>query len=712
MKIQDLPALRKYFGTRWLARRGFYALNLRSGSFRRRMPAQKWTDPAMSKGLPADAEKFLEERRKRGPRFFFSSTQRETYRPLLLHWDDETRRSVTQAEGIARGVFRLFEHEDRPLGFPPNWHTNPITGARSPTDCHWSEISDFKFGDIKTIWEPSRFGFAYPLVRAYWRSGHERFAESFWLLVEDWREHNQPQQGANWKCGQEAAFRAMAWCFGLYGFLEAEATTANRVLQLTQMLGFTAHRIEANIDYAISQANNHGISEALGLWTIGTLFPEFAQARKWRELGRSVLETEGRKLIYEDGAFAQHSMNYHRLVLHDYVWALRLGELQEEPFSEELQMRVRRAGEFLLQLQDETTGALPNYGHNDSALILPLNNCEHHDYRPVIAATQFLSAGTKPFAPGPWDEDLLWLFGRNSLAAPVESPTRADFRADRGGYYTLRSAKSFVFARCANFRHRPGQADMLHVDLWWRGENIALDPGTYGYNASEPWGDSFAGAAMHNTVTVDGRDQMERAGRFLWLPWLESRLHCSQRTGAFAYLEGEHDGYQRLTHPVTCRRGVLDLGDDLWLVLDDLKSAREHDYRLHWLVADLPNEYEENLRRLSISAREGECVIQCGVLTGSAECSLVRADETSARGWRAPFYGCREPALSLALRQRARATKFWTLFSSRPYAIDVEENTVQIRCDSSSIHVELATDSSNTLIRSIRGAGEELTVAE
>jgi len=53
------------------------------------------------------------------------------------------------------------------------------------------------------IWEPSRFGFAYALVRAYWRSGDERYAELFWQLVEDWRANNTPQLGPNWKCGQE-----------------------------------------------------------------------------------------------------------------------------------------------------------------------------------------------------------------------------------------------------------------------------------------------------------------------------------------------------------------------------------------------------------------------------------------------------------------------------------------------------------------------------
>ena len=29
--------------------------------------------------------------------------------------------------------------------------------------------------------------------------------------------------------------------------------------------------------------------------------------------------------------------------------------------------------------------------------------------------------------------------------------------------------------------------DQLHLDLWWRGLNIAQDAGTYLYNADPPW---------------------------------------------------------------------------------------------------------------------------------------------------------------------------------------------------------------------------------
>ncbi|MFP3472466.1 heparinase II/III family protein, partial [Micrococcus sp. SIMBA_144] len=71
------------------------------------------------------------------------------------------------------------------------------------------------FGDIKWIWELSRFSFVYPLVRAYTTTKDEKYAIDFWEMFEDFVKHNPPELGANYKCGQEMSFRIMAWTFGL-----------------------------------------------------------------------------------------------------------------------------------------------------------------------------------------------------------------------------------------------------------------------------------------------------------------------------------------------------------------------------------------------------------------------------------------------------------------------------------------------------------------
>lgn len=677
----------KTFGPAWLAYRLGYAVRLRSGLFRYQLPATSWaaqplaaflSDPALAK-----PEGYLAYRREHCPQFFFAPTDRLQYISLLKRWDREGEDVVDTAEKFSQGMLSYFSHMPVSIGCPPDWHRNPFSHNASPADCHWSEIDDFAAGDIKLIWEPNRFSFVYALVRAYWRTKEEQYAELFWRLVEDWRHHNPPQQGVNWKCGQEISFRIMAWCFGLYGFLDAPATTPERVLMLAQMIAVSGERITANLSYALSQNNNHGISEGMGLWTIGLLFPELRAAPTWQETGWHVLETQGKKLIYDDGSFSQHSVNYHRVMLHDYIWSLRLAELHGHRPKADLYERVRNATEWLYQIQDDVSGQVPNYGANDGTLVLPLTNCSYRDFRPIIQAAHYAIRGTRCYSSGVWDEELLWLFGPDALNAPLALLKRTDLHATDGGYYTLRSPQSFAFIRCGAFRHRPGEADLLHVDLWWRGQNIASDTGTYSYNAPAPWNNPFAHTAHHNTVTVDGLDQMERVSKFLWLPWAtgQKQWHAQSTHKSLAYWEGQHDGYARLAAPVSYCRGILRLDEEWWAVVDVLRSAESHLYRLHWLLRDYPYTWNEAARSLTVQTPAGAYYMQMATLAHNGSASLVRADCESTRGWHAPYYYSREPAISVDLQVSAYSLICWTVFGPQPSQLRQDEATLEIHTE-------------------------------
>jgi asparagine synthase (glutamine-hydrolysing) len=628
---------------------------------------------------------------------------------LLKRWDKEGESAVNAAEKLSQGVFTYFSHTPVATGCPPAWHRNPFSQYEFSRKQHWSEIDEFAAGDIKLVWEPNRFSFIYMLVRAYWRTGDERYAELFWQLVEDWRIHNPPQQGVNWKCGQEISFRVMAWCFGLYGFLESAPTTAERVAMLAQMIAVSGQRIAANLSYALNQNNNHGISEGAGLWTIGLLFPEFRVARMWQDTGRQVLETQGEHLIYNDGAFSQHSVNYHRVMLHDYLWSLRLGEQHEHRLSATLCRQVRKAAEWLYQIQDERSGRVPNFGANDGALVLPLTNCDYLDFRPVLQSAHHATNGTRCYVNGIWDEELLWLCGPDALRTPLAAPARVDLHASDGGYHTLRSPQSFAFVRCGAFRHRPGEADLLHVDLWWRGQNIASDAGTYSYNAPAPWNNSLAHTAHHNTVTVDGLDQMERVNKFLWLPWASGRVRCFKQSlqETLTYWEGEHDGYARLPDPVSCRRGILRVAEEWWVVVDVLRGATQHRYRLHWLFCNYHYRWNEAARSLTLRTPAGRYYMQMATLADNVEVSLVRADHEGPRGWRSPYYYFREPAISVGLQTSARSLLCWTVFGPQPSQIQQTERTLEIHTDRwhAKVRQEAELDEQDPLVANVTLSG-------
>ena len=695
-------ALATSFGLRWILFRVQYFVLHRTGMMRRRFRARSWDDAPLADLLKdpseASADRYYSVRRGAASRFLFDPADRARVGALLQQLGSRDV-ILHEADSLLDGRWSWFGGPPVQVGTPPDWHRNPFTGQRAPSDIHWSALGDFAFGDIKVIWEPSRFSCVYALVRASWATGDDKYAELFWTLVESWRRENPPGFGANWKCGQETSFRIMAWCFGLYGFIDSSATTPERVVQLAQMIALSAERVEANIDYALSQENNHGISEGLGLFTVGLLFPELKDAARWRTNGRRVLESLGRSLIYDDGAFSQHSLNYHRVMLHDYCWVIRLADVCEEPLSVELRARVLAAVRFLYALQDADTGRVPQYGAFDGSLILPLANGSRDDFRSVVQAGFALLAGHRVFESGPWDEEMLWLLGPLALALPLEPPRRTALEAHVGGYYTLRGTNGFAFMRCASFRHRPGHADQLHVDLWWKGINIASDPGTYGYNATATWARQFDETSVHNTVVVDGLDQMDRVSRFLWYPWSTGRVRPSRQSGTEGYWEGEHDGYTRLSPSVSHRRAVLRLSDDAWLVLDAMDSGSERVFQQHWLLPDVPHQFNADRGIVTIETDEGEYGLRAGVLGAPATTSLVRADPDSARGWRAERYGARVPALSLETATRTSSAVMWTVFSAVPCDVAMTRNGVEIETASWRATAQIDARSAGPLAR-------------
>ena len=273
---------------------------------------------------------------------------------------------------------------------------------------------------------------------------------------------------------------------------------------------------------------------------------------------------------------------------------------------------------------------------------------------------------------------------------------RTDLRAATRGYYTLRTDAGFAFMRCGSHApgHRPGQQDQLHVDIWWRGQNIAIDAGTYSYNPPEPWGHDLALAAMHNTVDVDGRGQSDRVSGFLSLPWAVARITANLRSnrGRLAYLEGETDAYQRLEDPVRCRRAVVRVGPEHWLVLDRLIGTDGHTYRLHWLLGDWPYEWFPDEGRMLLNTPSGPYQVRLGCLSAAPELQLVRAEDESARGWRAPHYLDRRPALGLSATVRASGCTFWSLLGPPEADVSFERGWMHVHLADQSAAVRWNVD--------------------
>lgn len=678
--FRNLNSLIWSHGGQWLMFRVSYALRKQTGLIRRQMPQYQWADRPLAtwlrKNVPSTPQSYFEWRKKNSPKFFFNSPLSDRRGQDALRtadwsegpWDSQT--ATAEADRILSGELQYFSHTWHKVGFPPDWHADPVTGIRLDSQKHWSELSDDAELDIKFIWEPSRFAMVYTLVRAYASTRDEKYAAAFWDLIDSWAESNPPNTGPNWMDGQEAALRLLAWTFGFYAFFESPSTTPERVARFVVMVAAHAERIYKNIDYAISTHSNHTISEAFGLWSAGLLFPELKESNKYFDLGKKLLEQEAVAQIFPDGGYSMYSLNYHRFILHLYLCAIRLAELNQSPVSSLLINRVSASIDYLSHLIDPETGKMPVYGSNDGALVLPLNTCDFTDYRPLLQLGSYITRKVTMFEPGPWDEDLNWLSSTNTLTPAPLSLKHSSF--PHAGTHLLHGPHSRAVLRCTDHRSRPSHADQLHMDLWMHGHHIAIDPGTYLYSGTEPWRNGLAHTSVHNTVTVDHLDQMKMLTRFTWTNWSHGKVLRHEES----LWQGEHNGYRRLPDPVDHKRTVMSLGQDRWLVIDHLRAGSPHHYALHWLLNDFPVQQKENV--LFLSAASTKLQVEVGLLDGKADLSIVRADPHSTRGWRSHYYGVKEPAVSVMLETDQPQALFWTFFGLESDIIHLDGNILKV----------------------------------
>jgi hypothetical protein len=494
------------------------------------------------------------------------------------------------------------------------------------------------------------------LGRAYHFSRDEKYAAAFWQQAETFLDANPPYLGPHWMSGQEVAIRLMAFVWSGQVFAGSRHSTPERLGRLAQAVINHAVRIPPTLAYARSQANNHLLTEAAGLYTAGLALSGHPWAAGWRTLGWKWLNEGLQSQIDGYGEYSQHSTNYHRLMLQVALWVDALLRREGEHWPHQTAEALARSVHWLLALLDPGTGKTPNLGANDGAYLFPMTVCRFEDFRPVLhaAARAFLNYD---LPHGVWDEMAEW------YGVPLGAPKYLQLPRYLGDQ--LYGKESWAYLRTAQFSSRPSHADQLHVDLWWHGLNIAQDAGTYLYNGAPPWDNALVTAFVHNTVTLDRRDQMQRAGRFLYLDWVnayrKSRIEGDPRI--LQYASGRHYGY--MSQGVRHTRSVSAYADGRWLVQDELLhlrmpfQKRKLLFRLHWLFPDWEWSADGGARLLvlRLNSPRGWITVRVTAESPFSQVTLARAGERlygdgpveEVMGWCSPTYGVKVPALALAV---------------------------------------------------------------
>jgi hypothetical protein len=541
------------------------------------------------------------------------------------------------AERVMAGRLRLFSDRIQESGFPPDWTINSLTGSSAiPRGLHWTRIAAIPLDDLKGYWELSRFDGLVVLTLGWLVSKDPRIADAWNLWLSDWSQANPVNTGVNWLCAQEAGLRLLQTL--LCAELIVIHSDSKLLAPLERFAVEHCRRIEPTTLYAAAQDNNHGTTEAAALYVGGGWLRQrgdCGRGKGWMDLGRRWLERLVPRLIMPDGSFAQHSVNYHRLVLDTLslveFWRQRM---DDRPFSERYVRRFQCAARWLAALTDPDSGDAPNLGANDGARLAALHRLPYRNFRPSIALSHGLSFGSTALPEGPWNEPLHWLGIRPSATMPTDW---ASTIFPHGGYVKLSRGQMWCVLRLPRFWFRPSHCDVLHLDLWHKGVNVLRDGGSYSYNAQHEAMHYFSGTIAHNTVQFDDRDQMPRLRPFLFSAWPSCRelVYASE----VPMVRAAYRDYRGARH-----RREVELGEDQCIVRDEIGDFHAKAV-LRWRLVPA------NWRLDGMNAESSYGRISISTATAPANVSIVD-------GWESLHYGSRAqiPVLEVVFEHPTHVT--------------------------------------------------------
>lgn len=525
---------------------------------------------------------------------FFAGFQnsKQTATELKSRWPDTAEQIVEQANRICDGRFDLLGLKNLSFGDPVDWHFEPVSGKRIPLE-HWSKLDYLDAavaGDKKVTWELNRHQYFVKLGQAYALTGDQRFANTFENHLESWMDSNPPKLGINWASSLEVAFRSISWLWALYFFKEAvPAETLKRALKF---LYLNARHLESYLSTYFSP-NTHLTGEALGLFYLGTLLPEFEEAKRWQALGREILIEQIPVHIKPDGVYFEQSSYYHRYTTDFYLHFLILSRANGIDLPNTVNDALISLLDHLLYIT-RPDGTTPFFGDDDGGRLAMLDVRAANDFRATLATGSVLfdRADYKFVADGA-AEELLWLTGVEGLrrfdSIVAVEPSETSKAFPNGGYFVMRDRwtdkSNYLLFDCGphgalNCGH--AHADALSFELAANGRTVLVDPGTYTYTGSKELRDWFRSSQAHNTVTLDGVSSSVPDGAFTWKTVSECRLLAWVTADSFAYVAGENDGIVRT---------VFFLKRRYWIVRDTLKSPTEHTADIYFHFDSTTNPY-------------------------------------------------------------------------------------------------------------------------
>jgi Heparinase II/III-like protein/Heparinase II/III N-terminus len=447
-----------------------------------------------------------------------------------------------------------------------------------------------------------------------------------------------------------SARRVQNWIYAWRRFADAPTFAGLRDGLAEQLCGRIALDL-AHIRAHLTAERNHRTLELYAVLIGALALPQLDPSGTFvddalTELGRNLLRD-----VWPDGVHRECSTDYHMIVLRSFLGVVANAERFGLELPDGFRSRVGLACDFALHVQ-RPDGSTPSLSDGDVG-----------DFGELLALAGDLLA--RP--------DLTWAATRGRCGG---APATLDATFATGGYLTQRSGwgtgatayadERFMVLDCGPIGDGGhGHYDQLSVEMVAAGSSIVVDPGRFTYADDDGrWRQWFKGTAAHNTVSVDGLDQVpyrrgKPKGR---LPTARLVERHSSATLDLITAETRNPAYDAVH-----TRRIAFVGREYWIVHDRLRDHQPHRYEARWHLTPDAAPVEVSDDGFTVTIRT-----TTAVLAVPSRSWTVAVED----GWVSPSYGVKLAAPVVTLRCTAACADLVTFVIPGTAPV-----TVQAECE-------------------------------
>jgi hypothetical protein len=462
----------------------------------------------------------------------------------------DPKRRVAGAEKALQHRFNSIGIEWH-FGETIDWAFNPTTqpGSAWPANHEWT-------------WQLSRHAMWVDLGRAFYATGDEKYATEFVRELNSWvRDCPVPGKADNkaysrWRTIEAGIRTGSVWPEVYHLFLASTSFDDEALILM----------VKSEVEHALYlmrfySKGNWLTMESNGLYHIGALFPEFSDAKGWREAALGRLYKELSLQVYPDGAQIELAPGYHGVSVQNFLGPVNLVPLTGFEVPNDYTVKMEKMFDYFLFSMQPTrlTPAL-----NDSG---------------AGGVGRWMETGAKLF---PQREDFRWVATEGKHG---KAPTQTSYQFPYAGQFILRSGwDRNALWLCMDggpfgFGHQ--HEDKLGVTMTALGKSLLVEGGVYTYDASE-WRRYVLSSRAHNVVLVDGLEQNRRKGPSEAFVVQKPLPHVWETRESFDHAAAVYDeGWgPKAEHRVRQTRHVFYVKPSLFVIADELepKDDQPHTY--------------------------------------------------------------------------------------------------------------------------------------